>query len=104
MTVQSLKDAAVDALGLSRDALHIYVGLLVFLGVALLLRKPLRSWTPWLAAVGVAALGEVVDARDDGRWQAGGSLHDFLNTVAWPTILLLLARFTRLFGDKGPLP
>jgi hypothetical protein len=108
--LQSAKLAILSVVGLSKDALHIYVGLAVFLAAAWLLRRPLRSPLPWLAALAVACLGELLDAIDDtrsfGYWRVGASMHDILNTLFWPTALLLLARFTRIFdirrGDDAP--
>lgn len=93
---QDLKLAMIGLTGLSRDALHVYIGLLVFLGVALLLRRPLRSWLP-LAAVVIVALGaELLDLRNDlalhGRLRFGESTHDLVNTAFWPAVLMLLAR------------
>src|SRR5512134_3996449 len=65
--LQSVKLAMIAALGLSKDALHIYVGLAVFLLTALALRQSLRSLLPWLAVVVVALAGELFDALDDVR-------------------------------------
>ncbi|NMM26732.1 MAG: hypothetical protein HHJ12_05430 [Glaciimonas sp.] len=103
--VQSIKLAIVAATGLSKDALHIYVGLAGFLAMAAVLRKPLRSIVPWLVVVAIAVAGEMFDMRDDvaslGYWRWGASLHDILNTVFWPTVLLLLAKFGIFFrGNK----
>jgi len=93
---QSIKLAIVATTGLSKDALHIYVGLAVFLAVAVVLRKPLRSTVPWLVAFAMAIAGEVLDMRDDiaslGYWRWGASVHDALNTLFWPTVLLLIAK------------
>jgi hypothetical protein len=98
--VQSFKLAVVDATGLSKDALHIYVGLIVWLLSAALWRKSVASPKPWFAALLVAVVVEAFDAFDDwvqlGRWRTGASLHDILNTMFWPTVLTLLARYTRL--------
>jgi hypothetical protein len=44
--VQAIKMAIVGASGLSKDALHIYVGLAVALAACTVLRRPLGSWTP----------------------------------------------------------
>src|SRR5471030_1666390 len=99
---QAIKLAIVSATGLSKDTLHVYVGLAVFLAAALVLRKPLRSPLPWLVALVIAVLGEIVDMRDDisslGYWRWAASVHDIVNTIFWPTVLLGLARFTRLLG------
>ena len=98
--IQALKLHLVYSTGLSKDALHIYVGLIVFFLSAILFRKPLRAALP-LTMVSVAALaGEAVDAWDDiasaGHWQVGASVHDMLNTMFWPVILCLLAKFTKV--------
>lgn len=85
---------------LGKDALHIYVGLALFLGSALLFRWPLKSWKPWLVAVAGAIVGEawdLIDIVNNGRrflWASQAK--DALNTIFWPTILLLLARWTRV--------
>ena len=103
--VQSMKLAIVAALGLSKDALHIYVGLGAFLSCAYVFRRPIKSFTPWLAVLLVAVLGELLDARDDirslGHWRYGASSHDIVNTIFWPTVLFLVARFTTLFSTKS---
>lgn len=100
-TFQSIKLAIVGAVGLPKDALHIYVGMMVFLGVVVVLRKPLRSLLPWCAVLLAACLGEVLDMRDDiaslGYWRWSASVHDIINTIFWPSVLLILARFTKAF-------
>jgi len=97
---QSAKLFLVEATDLSKDALHIYVGLGVMLLVVILFRKSLADWRP-LAAVALAAVaGEVWDVID--TWSHGGTPHwslngkDVWNTLFWPTILFGLARFTRI--------
>ena len=86
--------------GLSKDALHVYVGLIVWLLAAALWRKSIASIKPWLAVLMVAFAGEMFDAYDDwhtfGRWRVIRSVHDLLNTLFWPTVLALLARWTRV--------
>jgi hypothetical protein len=97
---QSLKHEVVQFADLSKDALHIYVGLAAFLIVAAIARKGLRSGWALLAALVVAVAGEVLDLRDELRtrehlnWLA--SLHDLVNTCFWPAVLWLLARYTRI--------
>ena len=61
---QSVKLWLVGMLGLPRDALHIYVGLTVFLGFAALFRLPLRDWRPIAAALLAAIAGEAWDLFD----------------------------------------
>ena len=97
---QSFKHDVVQFAALSKDALHVYVGLVVFLAVAAFARKGLRSTWALLAVVAVAVVGEILDLRDELRdherlkWWA--SVHDLLNTCFWPLVLWLLARYTRI--------
>lgn len=101
--MSSLQDAklwAVANLGLGKDALHIYVGLGVFLGSAALFRWQLRSWKPWLVVAIAALVGEAWDLFDsvsfDTPIRLGRNAKDIANTLFWPTVLLLLARWTRV--------
>lgn len=102
--VQSLKLLVIQATGLSRDALHVYLGMLVFLLSAAILRKRIGSPAPWVAATVAACALEALDARDDmqlfGHWRIGASAHDIVNTMFWPTVLFLIARYSRMF-HKG---
>ncbi len=102
---QSAKLWIVAAVGLSKDALHVHAGLVVFLTMVWLFRKTPRSLVPLLAVLGVAALGEVLDARDDfrslGRWRWQASLHDVVNTAFWPAVLWVLWRSGAVFTDRA---
>jgi hypothetical protein len=93
---QRLKLVILDLVDLSKDAAHMHVGLLVFVGVLLLLRGRRSPWLAWLAAAGVAVGLEALDLRDDvrslGRPRWGASLHDVVNTLVWPTVLAVLVR------------
>ncbi|MDM4772351.1 hypothetical protein [Solimonas sp. SE-A11] len=104
ITFQSTKLVIMSATGLDRDALHVYAGLATLFISALIFRKPLRSWLPWLLVLAVAIIVELVDLRNDWvtrhRLQWGASLHDIWNTLFWPSVILLLARRTRLFGAR----
>lgn len=95
-TVQALKLAVISFSALSKDALHIYVGLTVFLMVALVHKRGLRSLWAVGAVLLVASLGELLDMRDDlvslGQWRWRASLHDIVNTTVWPMVLWVLLR------------
>jgi hypothetical protein len=103
--LQSVKFWLVENVHLAKDALHIYVGLIVFLGSAALFRWPLRSWKPWAAVLVVTLAGEAWDMIDrlrggitqspDGNWK------DVWNTMFWPTILFMLARYTTILRRAG---
>ncbi|HEY9554521.1 hypothetical protein [Allosphingosinicella sp.] len=58
---QDAKLVLVQATDLSKDALHVYVGLGVMLLVAILLRRPLRDWRPPAAVALAAVAGEIWD-------------------------------------------
>lgn len=85
---------------LAKDALHVHVGLALFLGCALIFRWPLKSWKPWLVVLAAALAGEIWDLRDtlvrDAPLQLAGQAKDLVSTIAWPTILMLLARGTKV--------
>ncbi len=91
-TAQSIKLFIVSATGLSKDALHIYVGLTVYLTLMAVVRRG-RPYVGWLVVFALVGAGEWLDRRDDivslgyWRWQAG--VHDILNTLFWPTVLTL---------------
>jgi hypothetical protein len=97
---QSVKLWLVHAIGLPRDALHIYVGLAVLLAFAGAFRISLRDWRPIAAVLIVALAGEIWDLGDDFR--SGHALgwlkswHDIWNTMFWPLVLVALARTTRI--------
>jgi hypothetical protein len=106
--LQSAKLWLVGHLDLAKDALHIYVGLTLFFGCALLFRWPLRSWKPWLVVLAAALLGEAWDLRDSlayhTRIELAANLKDVVNTLFWPSVILLLARTTKMFGASGSPP
>ncbi len=95
---QEAKILLVEATNLSKDALHVYVGLGVMLLAAILLRRSLKDWRPLAAAALAAVAGEVWDVIDTlshggtPRWSLNWK--DVWNTLFWPTVLFLLARFT----------
>ena len=102
-TYQSLKLAILDLLNLSKDAIHIHIGMAVFL-TAILLWKHGKISVAYLIPVFVIAGGmEVLDLLDDWqslgylRWSA--SLHDVINTTLWPTIIVFLIKY---FDSKKP--
>ena len=98
--LQQAKLSIMALVDLPKDALHIYVGLLVFLAAAALLKRPLGSRIPILAVLLVALAGELWDvidtanAREQIHWWR--NWHDVWNTMFWPTVLFLLARYTRV--------
>jgi hypothetical protein len=102
--LQSAKFWLVGHLGLAKDALHVHIGLLLFVASALIFRWGIRSWKPWLLVLAATLIGEAWDLRDSHvyhtRIDLWANFHDVWNTMLWPSLLLVLARTTSLFG-KG---
>lgn len=102
--LQALKLSIISVTGLGRDALHIYAGLAVFFSSSLLLRMPVSRYWPLVIAILLACMVEIADLRDDlasyGRWRVWSSVHDVCNTVFWPLIITLLARYSKAFTKK----
>lgn len=101
----ALKLAIVNLTGLSKDALHVHVGLAIFFLSGALLRKPPHAWAPLGIILALAALGELLDRRDNildiGYWLWDDSLHDMLNTLFWPSVIFALARWRMAFGPRA---
>lgn len=90
-----LKTIASETLGLSKDALHIHLGLAIFCLVALVFfrSRPTSPW-PWIAALAAAVANEVLDLRGHlglvDYWFEGAK--DIANTMLWPTIAWIALR------------
>lgn len=105
MDFQQWKTEVIDVTGLAKDALHVHIGLLVFVLVRLCWRWRGGWLIAWLAALAFALGGEWLDLRAE---QAGGSIppdadhwHDIWNTMLWPTLLLLVGRWLQ---PRRPAP
>ena len=84
------------AVRISHDSLHVIVGVLVWLVVAFLSRRPLTSWVPWLWALAFILWNETVDLWSE-RWpdagmQYGEGAKDVALTMLLPTLLMFAAR------------
>ncbi|HET7708174.1 MAG TPA: hypothetical protein VFK50_01420 [Sphingomicrobium sp.] len=80
----------------STDALHIIAGVLLQLLFAIIFRRPLSAWLPWLAVLAVLLFNEAVDLWVE-RWpslmmQIGEGVKDLLVTMFLPTVLLAAFR------------
>lgn len=94
-----------QATTLSMDALHVLAGALLFLGLALLLRRPVSDPRPWLGVLIVTLLNEAVDLWIE-RWpspgmQFGEAAKDIAVTMLLPTIILLTARHLPRLYEVG---
>ena len=94
---QHLKLWLIDGTGLSKDALHVYAGLAIFVAVHMLWRWRRRGLAAWLAALAVALGAEWLDMQGEtlrGALQPDAAhWHDVWNTMVWPTVLLAVRRW-----------
>lgn len=96
MDWNSLKDEAARML-FEKDALHIYAALLIQVAAALLSRRSVGHKLPWLIVLGIELINELVDLARGGEprlmpWQVVSGVHDIINTMILPTVLLTLSR------------
>lgn len=78
----ALKTQLSELLGITKDALHIHLGLASFFGVALLFRRSLASWIPWLALL--------VFEIANGWWICSTSMRE-----SWDLSLATVSRMSR---------
>lgn len=93
---QEFKLLLLDAVPLSRDGFHIYLGVASYLSACLVLRQPLSCVWMLFAPLGLALLSEGMDLIGDIetygylRWHA--SLKDIVNTILAPFVIYGVAR------------
>ncbi|MES2120709.1 MAG: hypothetical protein V4513_09060 [Pseudomonadota bacterium] len=84
------------ALTISHDTLHVLVGVILWLLIALLVRRPITSWRPWLWLLAIICWNETVDLWNE-TWpdpgeQFGEGLKDLALTVFLPALIMAAAR------------
>ena len=101
---QDKKSALIEHANLSRDALHVYAALLIFLGGCWLFKWKPCEWKPWLLVLAVQTVNEVFDMRlsyeDDGVVWIWANIKDMINTMALPTIFMIVARYSGIFNAE----
>ena len=111
MDFTAFKMNVVETTGLAKDALHIYVGVGVYLLCLLVLRpiiknQSIRSLMALVVVTGIALLGEYLDNRNTieasgmaglSREQLVASIRDLINTCLLPYVLFALNKWTTLF-------
>lgn len=92
----------IENVGLTYDAMHVHGSLLILFVSAVLLRRRPDSFLCWLVVFVAELFNEYADLRGQAPGQAtmDAALHDFYNTMFWPTIILCLGRF--LFPRTKP--
>lgn len=96
-TYQSIKLTILEVLDLSKDAIHMHIGLAVFLAAVILWRRGRLDYWSLLPVIFVAVAMECLDLRDDMRslgymrWSA--SVHDIVNTTLWPILAVMSSKW-----------
>jgi hypothetical protein len=102
-----LKQLLEHSLGISMDALHVIIGVILQLAAALLMRRSIADWPPVLAVLAIELANEANDLRTE-RWpepamQYGEGIKDVLLTMFLPVLLLAVARTRpQLLRRSGP--
>ena len=116
MDFTAFKMNVVETTGLAKDALHIYVGVGVYLLCLVALRpiiksQGIRSFIALIVVTCIALLGEYLDNRDTieslgltslSRDQILASIRDLINTCMLPYVLFALNKWTTLFQASNP--
>lgn len=93
----ALKTDLAEFLGITKDALHIHIGLAIFFGLVVVLRRSPSSILPWLGLLAFELVNELMDIfhwhQGTFSFEIGDSLKDVINTMIWPTVALLTFRF-----------
>ena len=111
MDFTAFKMNVVETTGLAKDALHIYVGVGVYLLCLVALRpiiksQGIRSFIALIVVTCIALLGEYLDNRDTieslgltslSRDQILASIRDLINTCMLPYVLFALNKWTTIF-------
>ena len=93
----AMKTDLAGFLGASKDALHIHIGLAIFFGLVVVLRRSPSSILPWLGLLAFELVNEFMDIlhwhQGSFSFEVGDALKDVINTMIWPTVALLTFRF-----------
>jgi TRAP-type uncharacterized transport system fused permease subunit len=84
------------ASSVTSDAMHVIVGVVIQLLVAMVARRTVAGWLPWLVVLCLALLNEGVDLWIE-QWpdlavQYGESAKDIVLSMALPTLLMVVSR------------
>ena len=103
---ETFKVILITLSGLSKDALHIYIALGVYLGSCLTFGWKARQWRPWLLVLSIAIMGEVWDilrsmelSQTVDLWE---NWRDIWNALLIPTALLVMSRYSSIFAKDPP--
>jgi hypothetical protein len=87
-----LKLRIADYIGISEWELHTHLGMAIFIGTAIVLRRSLGSPWPMLAAVAVQCGNEYLDKLAYASWRWEDTSRDFVFTLLWPIAIFVVVR------------
>jgi hypothetical protein len=103
---QQLKGQILSVVGLSKDAVHLYIGIGCFLLSILVLRLPPTAYRSLVLGLVVSLGMELLDLRDNVRYRettrALASLHDLVNTNLLAYLIVVALRLRLGPPAKAP--
>jgi len=84
------------AVRIEHGTLHVVVGVLAWLAIALLSRRAVSSWAPWLGLLALNFWNEMIDLWIE-KWphpgmQYGEGAKDVILTMFVPTVIMIAVR------------
>lgn len=105
---QEAKIIIVSILELSKDSIHMHVGLIVFFLAVVLWKKGSIETRCLIPVAIIASSMEILDLRYDylslGHFRLKAitaSIHDLINTTFWPIVIVVLARIGKLQNARN---
>ncbi len=95
MNVFQFYDAAMWRVALSfggDKTAHLYVGMAIWLGSAVLFRQPLRDVRPPIVLISLEAINEVLDRAAKGSWRWPDTSADIIHSLFWPLVIFACLR------------
>lgn len=99
------------ALAINHDTLHVFIGVILWLLIALVTGRPITSWRPWLWLFVIICWNETVDLWNE-QWpqpgqQYGEGVKDLALTNFLPALIMAAARlrpdlFRARPGSRSP--
>ncbi len=101
----SYKTQLVGFVGLSNDAMHVHISLLILMVSGVILRRRPDSVWCWIIVLCAELFNEFADLRGlaPGEASIEASVHDIYNTMFWPTVIVVLGRFLFPARRKDPV-
>jgi hypothetical protein len=86
--------------------LHLIAGPLIFVAAAVVLRKPLSSWWPWLVVLAAELVNEAIDLAlgTSASGELRMSTTDLVVTMLLPTVLMAMARAWETRSENTEAP